>query len=62
MVWDKHTKVYDVSPYFSVKMKAAELLRKLAIDLGLTPSSRTRVNKLPERNEDEPASRWAKFL
>ena len=39
------------SPWLMISQKAAEAMRKLLIEFGMTPSARTRVQKVPDDNK-----------
>lgn len=39
------------NPYFSIKKRAMELMHKFAIEFGMTPASRTRINTLLDESD-----------
>jgi len=61
MIVKKPSGVPVVNPYLAVADKALALCLKLWVELGLTPSGRSRMVALPVA-EPEPASKWARLL
>ena len=46
-----------MSPWLTISMKAAEAMRKLLIEFGMTPSARTKVQTVPD--DSGKADPWA---
>lgn len=61
MIVKKPSGVPVVNPYMGVADKALTHCLKLWVELGLTPSGRSRMAALPQAVE-EPASKWAGLL
>jgi len=47
------SKVLTPNPYLAIKVKSFAVLKSLAVELGLTPSSRSRISVVPT-NQDDP--------
>ena len=53
MIWrTSRSKILTVNPYLGIKTKSFAILKSLACELGLTPSSRSRVSVVPTKAED----------
>lgn len=48
------------SPFVSIANGAAETMRKLMIEFGMSPAARSKVSAVPKRDQEEE-SFWAKF-
>lgn len=46
------------NPFLAIRNKQLELMHKFAVEFGMTPSARSRVNVNPPDNEEDPAKKY----
>jgi P27 family predicted phage terminase small subunit len=61
MIVKKPSGIPTTNPYFAIADRALSHCHRLWTELGLTPSGRTKVSKIPQASK-EPASKWAGLL